>query len=61
MNLTEQQIFILLDLVQDKIFMEKNINEVENLDPDFYLNQLGYIETELFSYQTENFPFQDID
>ena len=55
MNLTEQQIFMLLDLVQDKIFMEKNINEVENLDPDFYLNQLGLIETELFAYQTENF------
>jgi len=55
MNLTEQQIFILLDLVQDKIFMQQDINKVEGLDADFYLDQLGDIETELFAYQTENF------
>ena len=56
MNLTEQQIFMLLDLVQDKIFMQQDINKVEGLDADFYLDQLGDIETELFAYQTENFP-----
>lgn len=59
MNLTEQQIFMLLDLVQDKIFMQQDINKVEGLDADFYLDQLGHIETELFAYQTENFPFND--
>ena len=57
MNFTEQQIFMLIDLVQDKIFMQQDINKVEGLSTDAYLDQLGYIETELFAYQTENYPY----
>ena len=32
MDLTEKQIFMLIDLVQDKIFMEQDINKVEKLE-----------------------------
>ena len=47
-SITEQQIFMLLDLVQDVILKEQDID-------DFYLDHLGDIETKLFAYQTENF------
>jgi hypothetical protein len=55
MDLTEKQIFMLIDLVQDKIFMEQDINRVEKLEVDEYLIELGNIETELFDYQCKNF------
>ena len=55
MDLTEKQIFMLIDLVQDKIFMEQDINKVEKLEVDEYLIELGNIETELFDYQCKNF------
>ena len=48
MDLTEKQIFMLIDLVQDKIFMEQDINKVENLEISDYLIELGKIELELF-------------
>lgn len=59
MNFTEQQIFMLIDLVQDKIFMLQDINKVEGLEPDEYLKELGDIEVELFAYQTENYPSEE--
>ena len=59
MNFTEQQIFMLIDLVQDKIFMLQDINKVEGLSQDEYLDQLGHIEVELFAYQTENYPYEE--
>jgi hypothetical protein len=40
MKLTEQQLFVLVDLVEDKIFMLEDINKVENLEKDEYLIQL---------------------
>jgi hypothetical protein len=55
MDLTEKQIFMLIDLVQDKIFMEQDINRVEKLEISDYLIELGNIETELFDYQCKNF------
>jgi hypothetical protein len=55
MDLTEKQIFMLIDLVQDKIFMEQDINKVEKLEISDYLIELGNIETELFDYQCKNF------
>ena len=55
MDLTEKQIFMLIDLVQDKIFMEQDINKVEKLEKSDYLIELGNIETELFDYQCKNF------
>ena len=53
LKLTESQIFKLIDLVQDKIFMLQDINKVEGLEPDEYLKELGNIEVNLFAYQTE--------
>jgi hypothetical protein len=55
MDLTEKQIFMLIELVQDKIFMEQDINKVEKLEISEYLIELGNIETELFDYQCKNF------
>lgn len=55
MDLTEKQIFMLIDLVQDKIFMEQDINKVENLEISDYLIELGKIELELFDWQCRNF------
>jgi hypothetical protein len=55
MDLTEKQIFMLIDLVQDKIFMEQDINKVEKLEISDYLIELGNIEIELFDYQCKNF------
>ena len=40
MKLTEEQLFVLVDLVEDKIFMLEDINKVENLESDEYLKQL---------------------
>lgn len=53
LKLTESQIFKLIDLVQDKIFMLQDINKVEGLEPDEYLKELVNIEVNLFAYQTE--------
>ena len=36
---------ILIDLIEDRIYMELNVNEVERLDKDEYLKEL---ETMLF-------------
>lgn len=46
LKLTETQVLILLDLVEDKLFMEKYIIRVENLNPtDFYVEKLKLIIT----------------
>jgi hypothetical protein len=38
---------ILIDLIEDKIYMEENINEVENLKEDDYLKELKTMLKEL--------------
>lgn len=41
LELTETQVLILLDLVEDKLFMEEDIIRVEKLNPrDFYIEEL---------------------
>jgi hypothetical protein len=38
---------ILIDLIEDKIYMEENINEVENRKEDDYLKELKTMLEEL--------------
>ena len=41
LELTENQVLILLDLVEDKLFMEEDIIRVEKLNPtDLYVEEL---------------------
>jgi hypothetical protein len=45
-DLTELQALILLELIEDKIFMEKDIIRVEELKiPDYYIEQLELMQS----------------
>jgi CO dehydrogenase/acetyl-CoA synthase epsilon subunit len=46
-NLSNFRQQILIDLIEDKIYMEENINEVENLKEDDYLKELKEMLKEL--------------
>jgi hypothetical protein len=46
-NLSNFRQQILIDLIEDKIYMEENINEVENLKEDDYLKELKTMLKEL--------------
>lgn len=40
MEINEKQYEILIELIEDKIFMEEDINRVEKLEEDDYLKEL---------------------
>jgi hypothetical protein len=40
MEFNQKQYEILIDLIEDKIFMEEDINRVEKLEEDEYLKEL---------------------
>ncbi len=46
-NLTKVRKQILIDLIEDKIYMEEDINKVENLEEDYYLPELRSMLNEL--------------
>lgn len=46
-NLSNFRQQILIDLIEDKIYMEENINEVENRKEDDYLKELKTMLEEL--------------
>jgi|688.fasta_scaffold150229_4 hypothetical protein len=43
MEFNQKQYEILIDLIEDKIFMEEDINRVEKLEEDEYLKELKNI------------------
>jgi hypothetical protein len=43
MEFNQKQYEILIDLIEDKIFMEEDINRVEKLEEDEYLKELRNI------------------
>jgi hypothetical protein len=46
LELTETQALLLLDLLEDQILMEKEVLQVERLEPeDYYIEQLEIIAT----------------
>ena len=49
-NLTTIRKQILIDLIEDKIYIEEDINKVENLEEDHYLQEL---RTMLYELQDE--------
>ena len=53
MTLTEQQVFMLINLVQEEIFRQQDPNIMPELG--FNFDDFYALETELFAYQTENF------